>query len=260
VSERAEPDPASVSGLSALPGPPTPDERRFEELRRVQLGDVDEHGRLRLDALSRYLQDAADGDAADAGLVAAGGPWVLRRGHLRVRRWPAFREPLTVTTWCSGVGACWAERRTSLIDDAGESTADTVTTWVHIDPATGRPRRIPAGMDAVYGGRALWRRVDARLRLPAEPPPGAEVRPWPLRRADLDVMGHVNNAAALAPVVEVLGDRGVGGPMVVDLEHRAALTGSPAPTLEHAGGDELGVWLRQAGEPAFAARLHTVGR
>lgn len=260
MSEPAEPDPVAAPHLPPLPGPPTAEERRFAEPRRVQLGDVDAHGRLRLDALSRYLQDAADGDAADAGLVAAGGPWVLRRGHLRVRRWPRFRERLAVTTWCSGVGACWAERRTSVADEDGEPAADTVTTWVHVDPATGRPRRIPEGMDAVYGGRALWRRVDARLRLPVEAPPGAEARPWPLRRADLDVMGHVNNAAALAPVVEVLGERGLDGPMVVDLEHRAALTRSPAPTLEHAGDDELGVWLRQAAEAAFAARVRPLGR
>lgn len=245
----------AMTGMTALPGPPGPDERVFHEPRRVQLGDVDDSGRLRLDALSRYLQDVADADAEAAGLLAIGGPWVLRRGHLRVARWPGFRERLTARTWCTGTGACWAERRTTLLGSAGDELADTVTTWVHVDPASGRPRRIPSGMDAVFGGRAVARHVDARLRLPTEPPPGAETEPWPLRRADLDVMGHVNNAAALTPLVEVLGERGPDGAMTIDLEHGIALARSPTPTRELVSGDGLDAWVRQDGRTALVARI-----
>lgn len=241
--------------MAALPGPPGPDERVFVERRRVQLGDVDDSGRLRLDALSRYLQDVADADAEGAGLLTAGGPWVLRRGHLRVARWPDFREQVTLRTWCSGTGACWAERRTSLLGAAGDELADTVTTWVHVDPTTARPRRIPSGMDAVFGGRAVVRRVDARLSLPTEPPPDAATEPWPLRRADLDVMGHVNNAAALTPVVDVLGEHGPDGAMIVDLEHRAALALSPTPTLAYVSEAGLDAWVRQDGEAVLVARV-----
>lgn len=247
----------ALSAATALPGPPGSDERMFGQQRRVQLGDVDAGGQLRLDALSRYLQDVADADAEDAGLLVAGGPWVLRRGHLRVTRWPDFREQVTLRTWCSGTGACWAERRTSLLGSAGDELVDTVTTWVHVDPSTARPRRIPSGMDAVFGGRAVSRHVDARLRLPTEPPADAETRPWPMRHADLDVMGHVNNAAALTPVVDVLNESGLDGAMTIDLEHRAALALSPTPTLEFApvarGG--LDAWVRQDGRAALVARV-----
>lgn len=249
----------SPTELDTLPGPPRADERVFVEQRRVQLGDVDETGRLRLDALSRYLQDVADADADHAGLLVAGGPWVLRQGHLRVARWPTFREHVTTRTWCTGTGACWAERRTSLLDSGGEEVVDTVTTWVHVDPTTARPRRIPPGMDAVFGGRAMARHVDARLRLPTGPPADAEPRRWPLRRADLDVMGHINNAAALTPLVDVMAEHGLDGPMTIDLEHRAALALSPVPVLELACREGLEAWLRQDGRTALVARLRTTG-
>ena len=42
----------------------------------MRLGDVDPSGRLRLDAIARYLQDVASDDAADAGLDTG---WVARR-------------------------------------------------------------------------------------------------------------------------------------------------------------------------------------
>lgn len=245
----------ALSEAQALSDAPRSDERVFVEQRRVQLGDAGDDGLLRLDALSRYLQDVADADAEDSGLLAAGGPWVLRRGHLRVTRWPGFREQVTARTWCTGTGACWAQRRTSLLDPHGEELVDTVTTWVHVDPATARPRRIPAGMDAVFGGRALSRRVDARLSLPTEPPAWAARTPWTLRRADLDVMGHVNNAAALTPIVEEMAERGWAGAMTIDLEHRAALALSPTPTLELATGEGLDAWVRQDSQSALIVRI-----
>lgn len=268
VTEASEPD--ASDGLDAaaegagLAGPPRPGERAFVEDRQVRLADVGDTGQLRLDALARYLQDVADADAADAGILTDAGRWVLRQGHLRVSRWPAFREPMHATTWCSGTGPCWAQRRTTLVDGHRGMVADTATTWVYVDPVRARPRRIPAGMDAVYGGRAVTHRVGARLRLPSEAPPQAPQRVWPLRRADLDLMGHVNNAAALAAVVEVLGEHGLEGAMVIDVEHRAALERTPAPTLAHAAGSAadgaLGVWLVQGGQTALAARVRPPAR
>lgn len=242
--------------LEPLPEPPQPGERAYVDGRRVQLADVGPSGRLRLDALARYLQDVANDDAADSGLVEAGGSWVLRLGHVRVHAWPGFRDRVTATTWCSGTGACWAQRRTTIVDAAGELIADTATTWVHLDTGSGRPRRVPAGMDAVYGGRATSRRVKARLQLPSEPPTPASTRPWPLRHADVDLMGHVNNAAALTPLVELLAEREIDGRITVDLEHPAAMGLRPTPTLHVAdAGDGFDAWLRQDGATALAARV-----
>jgi len=52
--------------------------RVFRSGRRVRLGDVRPQGRLRLDALARYLQDVGNDDTIDRG-VGNGGPWVTRR-------------------------------------------------------------------------------------------------------------------------------------------------------------------------------------
>ena len=45
--------------------------------------------------------------------------------------------------------------------------------------------------------------MSARLQLPNQAPDHASERAWPIRFVDLDVLGHVNNAAQWAPVEEV---------------------------------------------------------
>ena len=94
--------------------PPNPDGRRFRAERTVRLGDVDPNGELRLDATARYLQDVATDDALDAGLDNALG-WVVRRTMIRVDQPAMMSERLVLTTFCTGAGRSWAERRTSIV-------------------------------------------------------------------------------------------------------------------------------------------------
>jgi acyl-ACP thioesterase len=169
--------------------------------RPVRLGDVDERGRLRLDATARYLQDVATDDAADARLDDASG-WVVRRTLIDVRRAAALDEHVELATFCSGTGRSWAERRTSITGDRGASI-EAVSLWIRIDPASGRPTALGDAFVQTYGPSAGGRHVSTRLQLP-RPSPGAERRPWPLRRVDIDPLRHVNNAVHWAAVEETL--------------------------------------------------------
>ena len=56
----------------------------------VRRSDVTPGGRLRLDALARYLQDVAEDDVADSGL-AEPYDWLVRRCALTIRGWPRMR-------------------------------------------------------------------------------------------------------------------------------------------------------------------------
>ncbi len=131
------------------------------------------------------------------------GAWVVRRTRLEVDALPALRRAGRArrrgAAASAGCGPSGARRGPGV-----EATA----IWVHVDPATGRPR--PLGADAARGLAAVApgdRRVKARLRHP-DPPADARPRtPWHFRRADLDVAGHVNNAAYLAVARGALGRR-----------------------------------------------------
>jgi acyl-ACP thioesterase len=200
---------------------PLPEEGRvFEQVFRAGFADCAPSGRVRLDAVARWLQDVAYADVADAGL-ADRAVWVVRRMRIQVSRFPRVGEACEVATFCSGLGRMWAERRTSLsLLGAAESQIEAVTLWVHLDPRSWRP--IPLGDDeaSTYGPSTRGRRVTARLRHPL--PRGDEPRSaWSFRATELDVAGHINNASYLEPLEEELLAGREPERLDVELEYRA---------------------------------------
>lgn len=226
----------------------------FEGRRTARLGDVDPAGRMRLDALVRFLQDLSAEDTADVALPDAES-WVVRRTAVRVERAPRYLERLELATWCAGTGSHWAERRISLTGARGASV-EAATLWVHLDPASGRPRRLPESFLATYGEAAGGRTVAARLRHP-KPPEDGDGAPWALRRTDLDLLGHVNNAACWEAVEEVRGHHPeLLGPVVAEVEHHRSLEGHEAVAVRTADLDgTCAVWLVGDGSLAVSALL-----
>jgi acyl-ACP thioesterase len=182
---------------------------------RPGLADCAPTGRVRLDALARFVQDIAYADADDAGLsrVAA---WVVRRTRMRVARFPRFGERLELATFCSGLGRMWAERRTTVAGSTG-GEAQVVSLWVHLDPLTGRPTPITEEEIAMWGESTAGRKVTARLHHPS-PEGGEDSAPWRFRATECDLAAHVNNAAYLQPLEEELIGGGGGELESIDVE------------------------------------------
>jgi acyl-ACP thioesterase len=217
--------------------------RVYEGQRRVRLADVSPAGRLRLDAAARFLQDLSADDTADAALEDAEA-WVVRKTVIEVAAFPRYLEPLALATWCSGTGSHWAERRISIVGERG-GAIEAATTWVHIDLDSGRPTRIPAGFDELYGEAHGGRRVKARLDHPDPPVGDLDGFGWPLRFSDFDVLGHVNNAACWQIVEEALSrHRDRRAPMRAEVQHRTAIERDAAVEVStHRGDDGLSVWV-----------------
>jgi acyl-ACP thioesterase len=174
--------------------------RRFSIHTLVRLSDASPSSHWRLDGVARALQDAATEDWEDCGIVTDA-LWLARRTSFRrVGPWPVIYDRLKLTTFCAGVGAAWAERRTNVYVDE-KLVIEASSLWVPVDPR-GFPVRIPRTFYEIFGEAMGDRRVSGRVPVTV-PPPEASKRSWPLRRADLDVIGHVNNAAVWQAVAEV---------------------------------------------------------
>ena len=228
--------PKRANGADALL-PEPPEGRVFRSDRRVRLGDVDVSGRLRLDACARYLQDVATDDSDDLGEFTTQA-WVVRRTVIEQRSAAHLDERLSLSTYCTGLGSRWAERRVALTGSTG-ARIDAVTLWVHLDPESGRPKVLPEAFRATYSVPSAGREVSARqLHEPVGPgAAGADVFDWLPRATDLDVLDHVNNAIAWAIVEQVrarvLPDRDLfDGPFRAEVEFREATSRSAVEASE----------------------------
>jgi acyl-ACP thioesterase len=183
----------------------------------VRLADVDPGGRVRLDAIARWLQDVAIDDVQETGWGTPSHLWFVRRIRMDVLE-PFLRDrEVELTTWCSGLAAIAAGRRWSLEGDGG-GRAEVDSVWIHLGPDQ-RPARIEGF--GVYGDATGGRRVSTKLELP-DPPPEAALVPWALRATDIDLHAHLNNAIYWQGVEHVLASGGVdpAGPLVAELDYR----------------------------------------
>src|ERR1700753_1803946 len=184
---------------------PMPEHGRIFELSmRPLLADCAPSGRMRMDALARWLQDVAFTDIEEAGVNDAA-IWVLRRTRIQVLRFPRFGERCDLLTFCSGFGRMWAERRTSIVPAGGGAPlVEGQALWVHLDPETRRPSPLTERELAVYSEAIGGHRVNARLRHPAPEGPPEHIRDWRFHAIDCDVAAHVNNTAYWRPLDEEL--------------------------------------------------------
>jgi acyl-ACP thioesterase len=185
--------------------------------------------------VARYLQDVASDDVDETGWGAPEHLWVVR--HLRIEfvAPPVADDVVELTTWSSGSATLAASRRMSLAGDRG-GRIELDSVWVHLGPDA-RPARI--GDFGPYAESTGGRVVSTRLELPA--PAGDATRtPWPLRATDVDVLGHVNNAAYWHAVEQALAVAGGPDParaLRARLDHHHPLDLGDDVQLAEASGD-----------------------
>ena len=229
-----------------------PDVRAFSQPRQPGFADCAPSARIRLDALADWLQDVAYADVEDAGLEASA-VWVVRRTRIRVNRFPRFGERFELTTFCSGLGRMWAERRTDVVrvgrdgrpapdvipaggDGVPEPDVEAVSLWVHLDVEHWRPSTLTEAELATYGGVAPSRRVSARLRHPT-PADVSGGTVWTFRATECDIADHINNAAYWQPLEEELLRGGDPDPERLDAEIEYRTPAQPGAKRVVTAGD-----------------------
>jgi acyl-ACP thioesterase len=228
--------------------------RVYATSRAVRTTDVTASGRLRLDAVARYLQEAAEDDVDDTGWEAPY-DWLLRRCVVSACGYPVLGDQVTLHTFCTGTGPRWAERTTTLAGPGGDLMQATAV-WVAIG-RDGQPAELGPGFHGFYGQAAGGRRVSARLTLPG-PGPSPGRRPWPVRASDLDPAGHVNNSVHWAAAEDILAGMSWLR-AVAELEyHRPVLPGHTPELLASEAADQVLFWLVNEGIRLASGRLATL--
>jgi acyl-ACP thioesterase len=196
--------------------------------------------------VARYLQDVASDDVDETGWGAPDHLWVMRHLRIEVLVPPVEDDRVELITWSSGRAALAAARRMSLVGDRG-GRVELDSIWIHLGPDA-RPARIDDF--GPYAEAAGDRRVSTRLEL-LEPAEVGTRASWPLRATDLDLLGHVNNAAYWHAVEQCLGRAGPDTrlPLRARLDHRHALdVGDDVELVEVSDDAKLALAFTVTGE------------
>jgi acyl-CoA thioester hydrolase len=176
----------------------------------VRHHELDQFGRLHPAVYLRYLAHAAVEASTAAGFnsawyAAAGGLWIVRRTTFQVVRPVRVSEQLAIRTWVEDFRRVRSQRRYEVRGVDGALRLEGSTDWVYVDAASGRPRRVPAEVQATFGAAS----ETARERQPWSAPP-APTRPARSEHRvcvyELDGLGHVNNAVYLDVLAQAVLD------------------------------------------------------
>jgi len=186
---------------------PEPPVKKVEFLQRfwVRTYESDHTGRLRPTALLNYFQEAASAHAEKLGagvleLLKRKLTWVLSRYHIRLIRYPRWKEIVELTTWPSINQGLFALREFEARDEKGAILAAATSSWMLIDLKTKRP--VPPDEHLGHYLRNPRRAVVSDFAsLPTFGQPDFE-RSFRVRMGDLDWNRHVNHVAYIGWALE----------------------------------------------------------
>lgn len=172
---------------------------------RVRFDEAGADGNLRPSGLLRYAQDLAWQHSEAAGFdrdwyASRGTYWLVRLAALRIAADVPYGASLDSSTEVTGWRRVWARRHTVFRLDDGTVAADADTDWVLLT-TEGRPARIPDEISRHFAPDAIYRPDSVRL---SQKPPACDRIEVTVRAADVDPLGHLNNAAYLDVIDEAV--------------------------------------------------------
>lgn len=184
---------------------------KYSDTYRVRISDSDVNGFLKLPSFLQMMQELAKDHAEVLGvgsstLMPQGLGWALAKLRLDIERLPTCGERVCIKTWASTRTKVTTEREFVLSDEMGDPVATARTMWILFDLNKRRLERLDTLGD--------WLRTDEFASdfkfsdMPQPPDKNAlYTSNFGVRKDDLDINQHVNNAIyltwALEPVPDV---------------------------------------------------------
>ncbi|MES9996486.1 acyl-ACP thioesterase domain-containing protein [Desulfovibrio aminophilus] len=172
---------------------------QHEEIFRVRVYHTGGGGpRANLPAVLDLLQEAAGNHAAQfrvspADMLERGTAWVTSRICVRMDRFPDLGETVVVRTWPHARDQFSTRRDFLLLGGDGGEIGRAASVWVVMDIAARKLAPLPDYMDGMWDATPRPALDLPSKAVPRLAKPESET-PILVRRADLDINGHVNNA------------------------------------------------------------------
>jgi medium-chain acyl-[acyl-carrier-protein] hydrolase len=168
----------------------------FTQTIKLPYSAIGANGRVRMDRLFNYFQDAASHHCDTLGISGIDMAkkqlkWVVSRYRVRIHKSPKWLDPLELKTWRRPWKNLYELRQASIINQANEEVISALGIWVLVKANNCKPVR-------------LNRHLPEELLIPADPCPELEKNDhnlssfdheseFKIRANELDLNQHVNN-------------------------------------------------------------------
>ena len=161
---------------------PVPDEGYvYQTGWRLATSDIDEHRRLRLDGVARYIQEVGAEHLADAELAEVHPHWIVLRTVIDVIEPIEIPSDITFRRWCAGLSSRWCNMRVQL-EGAEGGRIETEGFWICMNKDTLTPSRLTDYCVERFGSTTEDHRLKWRpwVTEQIESGPNTSVTPFPL--------------------------------------------------------------------------------
>jgi acyl-ACP thioesterase len=171
----------------------------WETAFRIRAFDVDANGRIKVNSILDYCQDAASNDAERLGFgysdfVPRGLTWVLSWARFEFIQFPKFSDEIMLQTWGKKQFKLYSIRDYLFYNSNDEIICKGTSAWLLIDSKSLRPKILPELCPEIK----MHDSKDALTDLPQKIIPAEQtevIYSTQIRYSDIDLNQHANNAA-----------------------------------------------------------------
>lgn len=197
----------------------------FSTDERVRYSEVDSNGVITIDAIVNYLQDCTmlHSDAIGHGIPyvsEAGEIWFLSTWQIQILRAPVLFEKIKINTIPYKFTGFLGSRNFEVLSEKGEQLIIADSTWVYLDLASQKPKKIPETEMEAYkpiGPKLDMEYAPRKIKLP---PDMTECPKIPVRKDQIDTNHHVNNCEYIKTAMAAAGIDSI--PFQVRAEYKKA--------------------------------------
>ncbi|MAO66173.1 MAG: acyl-[acyl-carrier-protein] thioesterase [Balneola sp.] len=178
---------------------------------KIRASEVDSKGKTTLPALCSLFQEVAGNHALQLNfdisqLHEQDLTWVLHRMDIKMDRFPEWRESITIETWPAAGDALRAYRNYRIMDEEGNQIGACLSYWMMINLKTRKPTRMPQEvLDLRLSEIEHVFPVKSDRLKPFED--GDVKKKFVVRKSDMDMNEHVNNARYVEWLMETYDDK-----------------------------------------------------
>lgn len=202
---------------------------------RVRYSEIEESGKISLDAIINYLQDCTTFHSEDVGrgilcLKKEHKVWVLSSWQIIIEKYPVFGQNIIIGTQPYDFKGMLGYRNFVIMDEEKKPMIKANSIWCLLNTDTGKPIRICEEDVSCYGtGKKLD--MEYANRKITIPDGGTRMPSFFVRPHQIDTNHHVNNGEYVLMAQEYLPKGCVIKQVRAEYRHQAVLGDKIIPTV-----------------------------